>query len=154
MLFFLAIVIILITTTVYSITKKNISLVCKATTFIYDENPEKSLKVDAILHMDGDDDYFEIGLFYNDKYTGDKLIEIHRIINFSYRRTGNSFTLFSEPSTDTMLTANIRNVLNNYLPDFFLISYRGIKLQIIDVNSDSHVVLVDRFPVFYCTNNK
>lgn len=136
----------------YWLTKRQDDIYCHATSYIYNNDMSQELRMNALLHIDGNDNYFDINMSLIDTRDNTRSKEIQRIINLSVNRDGNTYTFFSEPGAQNFIPSDIRNKLNDFIPDFFLIPYRGIKLRFIQ-SSDNYVILIDRFPLLYCIKN-
>lgn len=58
--------------------------------------------------------------------------------------------MFSDVTNNNTMNRNVRNKLNDMLPDFFLMPQRGIRLKINRLKNGNYTILNDRLPVFLC----
>lgn len=133
--------------------KRQEEIYCHATSYIYNNNMSQALKMNILLHINRNDNYFDINMSLINTIDNTRSKEIQRIINLSFDRDGDTYTFFSEPGAQNFIPSTIRNTLNDFIPDFFLVPYRGIKLRMIR-SSENYIILIDRFPLFYCIKNE
>lgn len=120
---------------------------CQARTVIHNGDHVISLK--TVLHMDDDDNFFELLISYVTPHQAEPL-KIHRVVNFSYDREDDIYKMFSDVTNDNVLAPSVRNELNDLLPDFYLMPQRGLRFKIDKTSNGNYVILNDRLPVFLC----
>lgn len=83
-------------------------------------------------------------------YQGSSEENFLRVVNFNYDKNKDIYQMFSDVTNDNTMNRDVRNKLNDMLPDFFLMPQRGIRLKINRLKNGNYTILNDRLPVFLC----
>lgn len=84
-------------------------------------------------------------------HEGVKIGEIHRSITFSFQREDNTYILVSN---ETLKNTNIINLFNPYIPDFYLIRDRGVKVDVRRLKNGDFVFFTNNIPLGICKKTK
>lgn len=77
---------------------------------------------------------------------GNRIAKINRVLNFTYTREGNSYTLISQDAYDSKYSG----FMSVLLPDFYLYEHSGMQLEIYTQNTSGFVFVKANTPMFYC----
>jgi hypothetical protein len=119
---------------------------CQARTVIH--NSDSSINLKTVLHTSSNHNFFELLITYTN--SREESQKIHRVVTFSYDRDGDIYKMFSDATNDNALSPSVRNELNDFLPDFYLMPQRGLRLKIDKTKNGNYIILNDRLPVFLC----
>ena len=119
---------------------------CQSRTILHDGQNVLTMK--SVLHINKDDNFFDIFLTFSQR---DSVSDsYHRVVNFSYDKDRDVYQMFSDVTNDNTMSREIRNKLNDMLPDFFLMPQRGLRMKINRLKNGNYVIMNDRLPVFLC----
>lgn len=74
-------------------------------------------------------------------------VEIARKFNFSYERDGHDYIFISEKGYKKPLDTPL---FNPVIPDFYLLSNRGLSVKIYKQKPGGYVFVTNNIPLFYC----
>lgn len=139
-------ILVLVTIFVFRLMYNETDINCQSRTIMHDG--QNVLTIKSVLHINNDDNFFDIFLTFGQQ--GSSSENFHRVVNFNYDKDQDVYQMFSDVTNDNTMTRDIRNKLNDMLPDFFLMPQRGIRLKINRLKNGNYIILNDRLPVFLC----
>lgn len=119
---------------------------CQSRTILHDGQNVLTMK--SVLHISKNDNFFDVFLTFRQQGSSEE--NFHRVVNFNYDKNKDIYQMFSDVTNDNTMNRDVRNKLNDMLPDFFLMPQRGIRLKINRLKNGNYTILNDRLPVFLC----
>jgi hypothetical protein len=119
---------------------------CVSQASVYQD--KKSVIVSENYIFRGTDGVVETAGTFTD--TDGSKIPISRKFEFSYTQKGDEYTLLSRGDLEKPTE---RLLLRSIVPDFFMLSHRGVTVTIKKQMQNGYVFLMDNIPMFYCEKN-